>query len=68
MAKNGKKFLVTLTEREKSNQQFDFLKPTHDLFPYFMSLVDAYTKIISISKKDIDKIIMCLKDKQYILN
>jgi splicing factor 3A subunit 1 len=32
VAKNGKKFLVALTEREKQNPQFEFLRPTHDLF------------------------------------
>ena len=27
--------------------QFDFLKPTHYLFPYFTSLVDAYSKCLA---------------------
>jgi len=50
VAKNGQKFLIALTEREKQNPQFDFLKPTHSLFSYFTNLVDAYSKCINPSK------------------
>ena len=46
VAKNGQKFLIALTEREKNNPQFDFLKPTHQMFAFFTSLVDAYSKCI----------------------
>jgi splicing factor 3A subunit 1 len=46
VARNGQKFLLSLTERETDNPQFDFLKPNHTHFAYFTSLVDAYTKII----------------------
>jgi len=35
VAENGQRFLIALTEREKSNPQFEFLKPTHSLFPFF---------------------------------
>merc|ERR1712187_908004 len=44
VARNGQKFLIGLTQRESRNPQFDFLKPTHALFGYFTSRVDAYTK------------------------
>jgi splicing factor 3A subunit 1 len=50
VARNGQKFLIALTEREKQNPQFDFLKPTHSLFSYFTNLVDAYSKAINPSK------------------
>ena len=43
IAKNGEKFLMGLSEREARNPQYDFLKPTHVLFPYFTALVDAYS-------------------------
>lgn len=46
VAKNGQKFLMALTEREKQNPQFEFLKPNHSLFAFFTSLVDAYSKCI----------------------
>lgn len=68
VAKNGKNFLVALTEREKQNPQFDFLMPTHDWFSYFLKLVDAYQQCITIKQKEIDKISQNLKDKGYILN
>lgn len=46
VAKNGQKFLIALTEREKQNPQFEFLKPNHQLFSFFTNLVDAYSKCI----------------------
>eukprot|EP00397_Hematodinium_sp_SG-2012_P025264 GEMP01026375.1.p1 GENE.GEMP01026375.1~~GEMP01026375.1.p1 ORF type:complete len:666 (+),score=175.78 GEMP01026375.1:267-2264(+) len=53
VARNGQKFLVGVTQRESRNPQFDFLKPTHPLFGYFTSLVDAYTKVLLPSKEDL---------------
>eukprot|EP01041_Mallomonas_annulata_P009053 gene9053-18751_t len=43
---NGREFLSGLAQREQRNPQFDFLKPTHMLFSYFTSLVDAYAKVL----------------------
>jgi splicing factor 3A subunit 1 len=34
-ARRGRNFLATLSAREGRNYQFDFLRPTHSLFPYF---------------------------------
>lgn len=48
-AVNGRDFLSGLAQREQRNPQFDFLKPTHMLFSYFTSLVDAYSKILNTS-------------------
>merc|ERR1719161_410693 len=56
VARNGQKFLIGLTQRESRNPQFDFLKPTHALFGYFTSLVDAYTKCFMPNKDEIDKL------------
>lgn len=50
-AVNGRDFLAGLAQREQRNPQFDFLKPTHMLFSYFTSLVDAYCKILAPSKE-----------------
>jgi splicing factor 3A subunit 1 len=44
-AANGVQFLYGLTNREFKNPQFDFLKPSHALFTYFMALVDQYSKV-----------------------
>ena len=45
VARNGRTFLTGIANREARNPQFDFLKPTHHLFSYFTSLVDAYSKM-----------------------
>merc|ERR1712217_399178 len=55
VARNGQKFLIGLTQRESRNPQFDFLKPTHALFGYFTSLVDAYTKCLMPNKEEEEK-------------
>ncbi|KAL7069312.1 Surp module domain-containing protein [Cryptosporidium serpentis] len=52
VARNGKQFLLGLTQREANNQQFDFLKPGHALFNYFADLVEAYSLCL-IPKKDL---------------
>merc|ERR1719473_952441 len=59
VARNGQKFLIGLTQRESRNPQFDFLKPTHALFGYFTSLVDAYTKCLMPNKDEIEKLKKC---------
>eukprot|EP00613_Pedinella_sp_CCMP2098_P075338 CAMPEP_0171913066 /NCGR_PEP_ID=MMETSP0993-20121228/11512_1 /TAXON_ID=483369 /ORGANISM="non described non described, Strain CCMP2098" /LENGTH=552 /DNA_ID=CAMNT_0012547005 /DNA_START=3 /DNA_END=1657 /DNA_ORIENTATION=+ len=46
-AVSGRTFLAGLAQREQRNPQFDFLKPTHMLFTYFTSLVDAYSKVLA---------------------
>lgn len=50
VAENGQRFLIALTEREKNNPQFEFLKPTHNLFPYFTTLIDSYSTILNMYK------------------
>mmetsp|Transcript_15520 Transcript_15520/g.19864 ORF Transcript_15520/g.19864 Transcript_15520/m.19864 type:complete len:792 (+) Transcript_15520:60-2435(+) len=42
----GKSFLAGLAQREMRNPQFDFLKPSHMLFSYFTTLVDAYSRCL----------------------
>ena len=46
VARNGKNFLTGLTNREHSNPQFNFLKPTHSMFTFFTALADAYSKVL----------------------
>lgn len=50
------------------NTQFDFLKPTHELFQFFMSLVDAYTKCLKVPPNLSEKILLNYNDKMSILN
>lgn len=45
-AKRGRGFLSVLSAREGRNFQFEFLRPSHSLFPYFNRLVEQYTKVI----------------------
>eukprot|EP01071_Lankesteria_metandrocarpae_P002801 Lankesteria_metandrocarpae@DN2567_c0_g1_i2.p1 len=56
VARNGQKFLVGLTQRERSNVQFEFLLPSHYLFKYFTNLVDCYTKCLIPEKSSIDQL------------
>merc|ERR1719356_1352616 len=68
VARNGQKFLIGLTQRESRNPQFDFLKPTHALFGYFTSLVDAYTKCLMPNKDDIENLTKFAESPQDILD
>ncbi|CAE8712043.1 unnamed protein product [Polarella glacialis] len=68
VARNGQKFLIGLTQRESRNPQFDFLKPTHALFGYFTSLVDAYTKCLMPNKEEVEKLKRCMNSTQEIMD
>lgn len=46
VARNGREFQTTLSQRESRNFQFDFLRPNHSLFQYFTKLVKQYTRIL----------------------
>ncbi|KAL6564210.1 hypothetical protein OROMI_015660 [Orobanche minor] len=46
VAQNGKSFLTGLTNRESTNPQFYFLRPTHGMFILFTSLANAYSKVL----------------------
>lgn len=46
VARNGTKFMAALSQREHKNYQFDFLRPSHNLYPYFTKLVEQYTRIL----------------------
>jgi len=68
VARNGQKFLIGLTQRESRNPQFDFLKPTHALFGYFTSLVDAYTKCLMPNKDEMEKLRKCMTSTQEVMD
>ena len=46
VAKNGRSFSTTLSQREARNYQFDFLRPQHSLYQFFSRLVDQYTILL----------------------
>ena len=46
MARNGRQFVNALAQREQRNYQFDFLRPSHSLYPYFNQLVEQYSKVL----------------------
>lgn len=50
VARNGKTFLTGLAQREASNTQFYFLKPTHSMFGFFSALCDAYHAVMMPDK------------------
>lgn len=67
VAKNGKSFLIQLTEMEKNNKQYDFLKPGHDHFNFFTKSVEAYKKCFNLSKKQVKKLNIYFKDSMGIM-
>ena len=55
VAKNGRSFMTTLSQREARNYQFDFLRPQHSLYQFFSRLVDQYTLLLQSSSADGEK-------------
>ena len=51
-AKNGKNFLVALSEREKNNPQFEFLRTASKNHGYFIRLVSAYTNVLEMTVEE----------------
>lgn len=51
VARNGRSFLLNLSQREARNPQFEFLKVNHSLHPTFLRLVDQYSRVILPSKE-----------------
>lgn len=46
VARNGRAFMTTLSQKESRNYQFDFLRPQHSLYQFFSRLIDQYTDIL----------------------
>ncbi|KAI8990103.1 Pre-mRNA splicing factor PRP21 like protein-domain-containing protein [Pilobolus umbonatus] len=63
-ARNGRAFIGQLAQRESRNYQFDFLRPSHSLFPYFTELVKQYTKIF-LPPKDLQEKLKANTDDKY---
>ena len=56
VAKNGRSFMTTLSQKETRNYQFDFLRPQHSLYQFFSRLVDQYTELLQGASVDGDKV------------
>ena len=52
VAKNGRSFMTTLSQKETRNYQFDFLRPQHSLYQFFSRLVDQYTLLLQSTSTD----------------
>lgn len=52
VARNGRQFMTTLSQREARNFQFDFLRPNHSLYQFFSRLVDQYTELLRYGSTD----------------
>jgi len=55
VAKNGRSFMTTLSQKEARNYQFDFLRPQHSLYQFFSRLVDQYTLLLQSASADGEK-------------
>jgi splicing factor 3A subunit 1 len=56
VARNGRQFMFSLSQREMRNPQFDFLKPNHSLHGIFLRLVDQYSRVLLPSRALLDKL------------
>ena len=50
-AKNGKQFILHLSQKESRNPQFDFLKPHHNLHPLYQALLNQYSNVLEPTKE-----------------
>eukprot|EP01138_Halocafeteria_seosinensis_P010890 gb/GECG01011123.1/.p1 GENE.gb/GECG01011123.1/~~gb/GECG01011123.1/.p1 ORF type:complete len:512 (+),score=123.78 gb/GECG01011123.1/:1-1536(+) len=55
-AVSGRSFLTELSSKEEGNQEFDFLRPNNQLFPFFTSLVEKYSSMVKGPKDLRDKV------------
>lgn len=67
-ARNGRQFLLHLSQREARNPQFEFLKPNNSLHPLFLRLVDQYGRIITPSRALLERLDILARDRDVVLN
>ncbi|KAI1178851.1 Pre-mRNA splicing factor PRP21 like protein-domain-containing protein [Nemania sp. FL0916] len=78
VAKNGRQFMTTLSQRETGNYQFDFLRPNHSLHNFFQHFVDQYSLLLRaggvdgeggrVQQERVTEIQRNIDDKFHILN
>ncbi|KAI4136412.1 MAG: hypothetical protein LQ341_005628 [Variospora aurantia] len=52
VARNGRSFMTTLSQKETRNYQFDFLRPQHSLYQFFSRLVDQYSLLLQAASAE----------------
>ncbi|EZG65939.1 splicing factor [Gregarina niphandrodes] len=52
---SGQAFVSGLSQRERGNNAFDFLKASHPSHGYFRSLMDSYARIIKLNREGEDE-------------
>ena len=62
-AKNGKQFILHLSQKESRNPQFDFLKPHHNLHPLYQALIKQYSLVLEPSAELLDRVKRCAFNK-----
>lgn len=62
-AKNGKQFILHLSQKESRNSQFDFLKPHHNLHSFYQALVKQYALVLNPPKDLIERVERCALSK-----
>lgn len=55
VAKHGRSFMTTLSQKETRNYQFDFLRPQHSLYQFFSRLVDQYNVLLQSASAEGEK-------------
>ncbi|CAA9989773.1 splicing factor 3A subunit 1, putative [Plasmodium knowlesi strain H] len=68
VARNGNQFLNELIDREKNNNQYDFLRANNLYFNYFSKLIDIYVKCLLPNDDIIDKLKKYSTNKNDIIN
>ncbi|KJP86734.1 hypothetical protein AK88_03646 [Plasmodium fragile] len=68
VARNGNQFLNELIDREKNNNQYDFLRANNLYFNYFSKLIDIYVKCLLPNDDIIDKLKKYSTNKSDIIN
>jgi splicing factor 3A subunit 1 len=61
VAKNGRSWMTTLSQREARNPQFDFLRPQHSFYQFFSRLVDQYTEILNTEGQQQEAVVAMLE-------
>jgi splicing factor 3A subunit 1 len=67
VAKNGKQFVMSLSQREQRNVQFDFLKENHSLYPVFEAMVEQYKKIMFPSTELLEQLKKNISDTHQVI-
>lgn len=67
VAINGKNFLIALSEREKNNPQFEFLRSSSDNHEYFTKMIAAYTHIMELGDEEKRRLQQYINSKDEIL-